>query len=161
MNWASSDSRCAPLKYNAALEVVVACPYFLPLHKFENGAWLHPSRLPLGGGWRGVCTSGPDSFTPDDGILQECCNMGYAHACPRLPATRSLDAVRFAVSRTGPGKIVLCYSCELAHRPVEHGLLEYDADRRSWPRPHRDARVQAMAQCFVEAHLASPPPESN
>src|SRR6266851_3660207 len=35
----------------------LACPFFLPSEKFDDGGWLHPSRLPLGDGWRGVCTA--------------------------------------------------------------------------------------------------------
>ena len=31
----------------------MACPYFMPVEKLENGTWPHPSRLPLGSGWRG------------------------------------------------------------------------------------------------------------
>src|SRR6266516_2526892 len=39
-----------------ARETELACPYFMPVAKLENGTWPHPSRLPLGCG----CT-GPNS----------------------------------------------------------------------------------------------------
>jgi hypothetical protein len=55
------------------------------------------------------------------------------------------------------------YVCEREHRPVEHGQLEFDLIESRWPRPHSDARVQKMAECFLTSYLTRkklPPPDS-
>jgi hypothetical protein len=78
------------------------------------------------------------------------------------------DAVRFAVSAPpdpavphGPDVGIvdavrvlrLRYVCERNHLPVEHGVLEFDLSRAAWLRRHDDARLQKMAECFLESHL--------
>lgn len=45
------------------------------------------------------------------------------------------------------------YVCERDHRPVEHGRLEFDVIESKWPHPHSDARVQKMAECFLQSYL--------
>src|ERR1041385_3352191 len=117
----------------------MACPYFMPLEKLENGAWPHPSRLPLGGGWRGHCTaSGHEGEFPSQDTLESFCNLGYAEPCPWAPRERAWDAVRFAVvsplqakrneasNGTVASKLLLRFVCERNHLPVEHGALEFD-----------------------------------
>ena len=47
----------------------------------------------------------------------------------------------------------LRYVCERDHRPVEHGDLEFDLSQATWVRRHDDARVQKMAECFLESYL--------
>src|SRR5260370_2007562 len=75
----------------------VACPFFMPVEKLENGAWPHPARLPLGCGWSGCCTApGHEGEVPSAHQLHEC-NLGYALGCGRLPKQRTWDAVRFFV----------------------------------------------------------------
>jgi hypothetical protein len=131
----------------------LACPYFMPTQKFEGGTWAHPSRLPLGFGWRGVCTAaGAQEIVPTDEQLRDSCNLGYARNCPNLPAERAWDAVRFAVAQDGETRIVVCYVCEAGHRPVEHGTLEYEVAQRSWIRSHPDARLQKMAECYLQSY---------
>jgi hypothetical protein len=131
----------------------MACPFFMPTQKFEGGGWLHPSRLPLGAGWRGVCTASPFGQTvPTDDQVRECCNLGYASNCPRLPAQRAWDAVRFAVARDCKERIVLCYVCEMGHHPAEHGVLEYETGPSRWTLWHRDSRIQKMAECYLECY---------
>jgi hypothetical protein len=73
--------------------------------------------------------------------------------------------VRFAVSapRDSAGgdeapavtarTLFLRYVCERNHAPVEHGDLEFDLSRTTWIRRHDDARVQKMAECFLESYL--------
>jgi hypothetical protein len=132
----------------------LACPFFRPTEKFEGGEWLHPSRLPLGGGWRGVCTASPsEQIVPSNELLRDCCNLGYAHGCPHLPAERAWDAVRFAVARDCEERIVLWYVCEIAHHPAEHGVLEYETGASRWTLSHRDHRVQKMAECYLQGYM--------
>ncbi len=126
----------------------------MPTRRSEDGAWLHPSRLPLGSGWEGFCTApGHEGTQPSDEELKEFCNLGYAAACPRLPRQRAWDALRFSIARDRDSQLLLCYVCERDHRPGEHGTLEYDALLRCWTRSHPDERIQKMAECYLESHL--------
>jgi hypothetical protein len=147
----------------------VACPYFMPVSKLENGNWPHPARLPLGAGWSGHCTApGHEGEVPPQHILEAFCNLGYATSCSWSPLSCAWDAVRFAVSaprdlgaRLNPAEaaalparvLLLHYVCEQNHRPVEHGDLEFDLSRAAWLRRHDDARIQKMAECFLDAYL--------
>jgi hypothetical protein len=144
----------------------MTCPYFMPTAKIEKGNWPHPARLPLGLGWSGHCTApGHEGQTPAQDVLETFCNLGYASGCSWSPPERLWDAVRFAVS-VPPGRneaqdamtvpvrtLLLRYVCERDHRPVEHGELEFDASRATWLRRHDDARIQKMAECFLDAYL--------
>lgn len=138
----------------------MACPYFLPTQKSESGEWLHPTRLPLGGGWIGSCSApGHEGIQPSDDELRELCNLGYAAKCPRLPVERSYDAVRFSVAReTGP-QLMLWFVCESGHHPVHHGQLEYNVSLGQWISSHPESRIQKMAECYVQSYLLrkSPP----
>jgi hypothetical protein len=42
---------------------------------------------------------------------------------------------------------------EKNHGPIEHGRLEYDHALARWNSSHPDARVQRMAECYLEAYL--------
>ena len=147
----------------------MACPYFMPVEKMENGSWPHPSRLPLGCGWKGHCTApGHEQQIPTQDILEAFCNLGYASRCSWAPAQRLWDSVRFAVmaplGQDARGKCALTsdepartlrltYICERDHRPVEHGELEFDVAMNLWLKPHVDTRIQKMAVCFLESYL--------
>jgi len=139
----------------------MACPFFMPVEKLENGAWLHAGRLPLGCGWDGHCTApGHEGEAPSQKELWEFCNLGYAEGCGRLPPERAWDSVRFAartVCREGKngtgGRIQVRYVCERGHRPAEDGTLEFDAAAQRWEQRHRDSRVQRMAECFVATYV--------
>ncbi len=132
----------------------MACPYFLPTERCDDAGWLRPARLPLGGGWRGVCTApGCEAAVPSDSELKEFCNLGYARGCARFPASAAADAVRFSVARDLGDRIELCYVCELAHAPREYGTLEYDPESRAWRRAHPDPRIHKMAACYLESYL--------
>lgn len=139
----------------------MACPFFMPMEKLENGSWPHASRLPLGGGWSGRCTApGHEDVLPSQVELREYCNLGYAANCGRLPQERLWDSIRFG-ARTicGDGKSVagwqvqVRYVCERDHRPVEHGTLTFDAVASHWELRHSDCRVQRMAECFLSSYL--------
>ena len=144
----------------------MACPYFMPVSKLENGNWMHPARLPLGGGWTGHCTApGHEQAVPSPDVLETCCNLGYAGSCGWAPVDRHSDAVRFAIS--SPAKntranssdseqarlVHLTYVYEQANRPAGHGELEFDLSTATWLRRHEDARIQKMAECFLESYL--------
>ncbi len=117
----------------------MACPFFLPSEKFDDGGWLHPSRLPLGSGWRGLCTaSSQPEMVPSDEQLKEFCNLGYAATCPHLPQERPWDAVRFSVTHDCEDRIFLDYVC---------------VDGAQWTRSHRDTRIQKMAECYLDSYL--------
>lgn len=138
----------------------MACPFFMPIEKLENGTWPHAGRLPLGCGWSGQCTApGHEGVIPSQEELQEHCNLGYAHGCGRLPLERAWDSVRFAARSFSDGKsgiaghIQVRYVCERGHLPAEHGLLEFDAAEARWQQSHRDERVQRMAECFLQTYM--------
>ena len=132
----------------------VACPFFMPTRRSDEGLWLHPTRLPLGWGWEGYCTApGHEGVVPDQRRLQEDCSLGYASSCPRLPAGRAWDAVRFAVSGENDTQVSVTYACERSHLPAEHGNLEYRVRDAAWAVRHPDPRVQRMAECFLESWL--------
>ncbi len=132
----------------------MACPFFMPTHRSGDGAWLHPSRLPLGAAWEGHCTApGHDGAIPAPQQLQNECNLGYSSTCPRFPAERPWDAIRFVVSRENESLIQLVYACEKNHVPAEHGNLEYRVQHAQWAVTHPDARVQKKAECFLESWL--------
>jgi hypothetical protein len=139
----------------------MACPFFMPVRRLENGAWLHAGRLPLGCGWSGECTApGHEGESPSHEELRDFCNLGYAEGCGRLPRERVWDSVRFAArtvnseekNGTG-GRIQLRYVCERGHRPAEHGTLEFYPAEARWGKKHRDDRVQRMAECFLESYV--------
>jgi hypothetical protein len=138
----------------------VACPFFMPTEKFENGAWAHPARLPLGCGWSGHCTApGHEGENPTVVELQQFCNLGYAESCPRLPRERPWDQVRFGarnVSSSSNGSkqcIHMSYVCERSHLPVEHGVLEFDVSADRWIKRHPESQLQRLAECFLDSYL--------
>jgi hypothetical protein len=130
----------------------LACPFFMPTRKYEDGAWTHPARLPLGSGWRGHCTApGHEGEIPEDDRLRDHCNLGYV-SCPNSPPGRVWDSIRFAVVRECEQQLTLRYVCERNHRPAEHGCLEYDNGLGRWLSSHSDVRIQQMANCYVQSY---------
>ena len=133
-------------------EPKVACPYFVPREVLNDGSWPHPSRLPLGAGWRGECCASGVEVSPLDSEIREYCNLGYARGCPRLPQERDWDAVRFSVASAKGDKVTLLYVCELGHAPVEHGKLAFDLNGERWLDAPADARVRRLAECYLKAY---------
>lgn len=126
----------------------------MPREKHDSSLWIHPARLPLGSGWKGECTApGHEGQIPADEQLRDGCNLGYAAHCPWCPPDRDWDSTRFGVSKESEQRIILCYVCEKEHLPIEHGTLEYNAALGCWNSSHADARVQRMAECYIEAYL--------
>lgn len=132
----------------------MACPYFVPQQILNDGSWPHPSRLPLGGGWIGTCCAADLHIAPSPTLLKDFCNLGYAVACPHLPAEREWDAVRFSVASAGPEQVTFRYVCELGHAPIESGKLSFDLRRETWVNAHSDSRVRRLANCYLETHRA-------
>ena len=139
----------------------MACPFFMPMEKLENGSWPHASRLPLGGGWSGHCTApGHENSAPSQDELREYCNLGYAANCGRLPRERAWDSIRFGArtvftdeKNLTARQIQIRYVCEREHLPVEHGTLTFDAVGARWELRHADHRVQRMAECFLASYV--------
>ena len=136
----------------------MACPFFMPVRKLENGAWMHAARLPLGCGWSGHCAApGHEGEVPSQEELRDFCNLGYAETCARLPQERPWDSVRFGARTVfnggKSGYIQIRYVCERGHFPVEHGVLEFDPVSARWEELHGDDRVQRMAECFLESYV--------
>ena len=132
----------------------MACPYFIPTERFEDGPWPHRKRLPLGDGWRGLCTARCDQqIVPSDDQLRQFCNLGYANRCQRLPAKHRFDAVRFSVARDRDQRIEICYVLESAHHPGTHGVLQYDSAAGRWAASHPDPRIQTMAACYLDSYF--------
>ena len=133
----------------------------MPVEKIENGNWPHPSRLPLGCGWKGHCTApGREGQAPAQDVLESFCNMGYAIGCSWAPSQRLCDSVRFSVSgptletaRQISAVLSLIFVLERDHRPVERGQLEFDVKKSVWRVPHPDPRIQKMAECFLESFM--------
>jgi hypothetical protein len=133
---------------------LVACPFFVPTRKLDDAGWLHPSRLPLGGGWQGLCSApGHEGAEPSDQDLHQYCNLGYAAECTWLPEDRACDAVRFSVAHDRGTRLLLWFVCETGHRPAQHGMLEFDVPLERWITPHPEARIQKMAECYLESYL--------
>jgi len=135
-------------------EDFVACPFFMPEQRFDAD-WPFPRRLPLGSGWAGTCTApGHEGVRPGEEELKSSCNLGYAKACSRLPAERHADAVRFALGEERDGILRVRFVCERAYLPAGHGELLYEKGSATWLLRHEDARVQRMAECYVQAQMA-------
>lgn len=131
----------------------MACPFFYPTEKSYTVAWSFPRRLPLGAGFCGTCRARYEETTPDDATLRECCNLGHAVGCGRLPATRQADSVRFSVAEDSQDQIVLAYVYDRGHLPVVHGKLEYDCGKRRWSNALDDPCVQRQAECYLTVYL--------
>ncbi len=133
----------------------MACPYFLPTERVASDLWPHRARLPLGDGFSGVCTApGHEGEAVAEQELKDFCNLGYAKCCPHLPEERHADAVRFIVTQDHENVIALYYTCERDHAPRDHGAMQYDCAQRRWASTHADARIQRMAECYLQSYLS-------
>jgi len=100
----------------------------------------------------GKAAPGHEPCTPANREL-EACNLGYAQTCPRLPKERSCDAIRFGVARDSNSLISLRYVMETGHQPAGDGSLEYDCVVNGWISTYPEARIQKMAECFLQSYL--------
>jgi hypothetical protein len=139
----------------------VACPYFVPLEIVGDGPWPHPSRLPLGAGWKGNCLGSGSELPASEDHLRDFCNLGYATSCPHLPQHRDWDAVRFSVAHASGHQLTLGFVCELGHAPMAHGKLICDFIRGAWfvshsssLGPQADPRVLRLAVSYLQTYRA-------
>ena len=132
----------------------MACPFFVPLEIVNDGSWPHPSRLPLGAGWTGNCRASGQELAISETNVRNFCNLGYATACQHLPRNRDWDAVRFSVARASQEQVTICFVCELAHAPIEHGELTFDLAGEVCHNAHADPRVLTLANCYLQAYRA-------
>jgi len=138
----------------------LACPFFSPTQRAYDLSFSHPTRLPLGASWRGVCNApNHEQAVPADFEL-ESCNLGYAKNCFRLPKSRDADAVRFGVSKQSPETVFVQFVLEAGHLPAGSGLLQYDHRRNAWLVMHPDPRIQRLAEAFLQSYLEKNPTPS-
>jgi hypothetical protein len=138
----------------------LACPFFVPLEIISDGSWPHPSRLPLGAGWRGNCGAATQEKPASEDQVRDFCNLGYASACPHLPLHREWDAIRFSIAQVSPEHVTICFVCELAHAPVESGNLTFDlagnvllgANVYSHVDSQVDSQVNSQVDSQVDSH---------
>lgn len=127
----------------------MACPYFVPLEIANDVAWPHPSRLPLGAGWRGNCHASGVELPAADDHVRDFCNLGYAAACPHLPEGRDWDAIRFCIAHESRNQLTISFVCELAHAPIEFGTLTFDLVADIWVDAKSDPRVMRLANSYL------------
>ena len=133
----------------------MACPFFVPLEIISDGSWPHPSRLPLGAGWRGNCGAATPELPASEDQVRDFCNLGYAAACPRLPLRREWDAVRFSIAHVSPEHVTICFVCELAHAPIESGNLTFDLTGKVLLDATVDSHADSRVDSHVDAHFDS------
>lgn len=128
----------------------MACPFFLPVARFDDRTWSIPPRLPLGEPFAGECHAAAEIATPDDATLRQCCNRGYGRGqCPRFPEHSDADAVRFHVIEQRNAELRIQYVFEKECWPVRHGVIEYGGTLRG----ATGAVLERQAAAFAESYL--------
>ena len=61
--------------------------------------------------------------------------------------------MRFSLACDLGAQLELWFVCEIAHRPAAHGKLAYDRALGQWISAHPDARIQKMADCYLQSYL--------
>jgi hypothetical protein len=130
----------------------MACPYFYPTARLENGSWVIPPRMPLGDAYAGECRAGAEAFRPDEARLREHCNTGYGRgSCEQFPVDASVDAVRFHLCAESEGLIRIQYVLEKDCWPVSSGALECSQPVEICG--NADTILTRQAASFVESYL--------
>ncbi len=131
----------------------MACPYFYPVAPDQD--WHKHPRLPLGDPYTGLCQVDPlRDCQPDPATQRQFCNVGYARTrCPRFPADEGPDAHRFSVIQDEAGSLRIFYVAEQAHRPLQHGVIEYSTSRRQFLNGHTGQLFLRQAEAYVESYL--------
>jgi hypothetical protein len=131
----------------------VSCPYFRPVERLEDGAWLRPPRVPLGDPCKGLCEAIAPSVEPTLEELRSLCNNGYARGrCPRFPQNAEGDAVRFSVASDAPDEVQIVYVLERDYGPIDHGRLVYRPSGGFVEAPV-NGLLLAQAGRFIESYL--------
>jgi hypothetical protein len=76
------------------------------------------------------------------------------HRVSASSALRDWDAIRFSVARVSPEQVTICFVCELAHAPIEHGKLTFDLASEVWLNVHPDPRVLESRKCYLQTYRA-------
>lgn len=111
---------------------------------------------PLRNFWSGTCHAEPAQpfEQPDERLLSECCNMGYAGGkCGRFPEAPGPDAVRFAVVRDADRMIFLSFAVEKNHLPYAQGVLEYSRAEQSFVVTHPNRLIEQQARAYLASYL--------
>lgn len=137
----------------------MACPFFVPLRRLDqgdhSGPWLNPPRLPLGEAYHGICQAlATEPFEPPESAQRELCNCGYARGrCDRFPAGSQADAVRFSVRRDRRARLEIVYILEKNHSPAEHGVFEYLVGEARMIGLPSHLRLEEQARAFLASYL--------
>jgi hypothetical protein len=132
----------------------VACPHFEPTkHRADAG-----TLLPLRDFWFGVCHADRAGFEPDERLLSDCCNMGYARGkCPRFPQAPGPDSVRFAIARDSDQRILVSFAVERDHRPHSQGSLEFSRPDGKFIAANSDSLIEKQAGAYLASYLRRRP----
>jgi len=131
----------------------MACPYFYPTARLDQGSWIIPPRLPLGDAYAGECRASSDAVQPDEAHVREVCNAGYGRGCcGQFPQAASTDAVRFHMAQDSGPLIRIQYILERDCWPVENGVMECSTTSREI-RGTENAILRGQGAAFVESYL--------
>ena len=131
----------------------MACPYFFPTARLDNGSWVIPPRVPLGDAYAGECRAMPEGFQPGESHLRNFCNVGYGRgACVHFPRDAGGDAIRFHLREESSALIRIQYVVEKECWPAGGAALEYSIVSREI-QGSADPIVARQAAVFVESYL--------
>ena len=132
----------------------MACPHFEPTkHRADAG-----TLLPLRDFWFGVCHADEAGFEPDERLLSDCCNMGYARGkCARFPQAAGPDAVRFVIARDSDQRILVGFAAERDHRPHSQGSLEFSRTDGKFVAADSGPLLEKQAGAYVASYLRRRP----
>ena len=132
----------------------MACPHFEPIkHRADTG-----TLLPLRDFWFGVCRADAAGFQPDERLLSDCCNMGYARGkCSRFPQAAGPDSVRFTIARDADQRILVSFAVERDHRPHSQGSLEFSRTAGTFASLNSDPLIEKQAGAYVASYLRRRP----
>ena len=114
--------------------------------------------LPLRDFWAGVCHAESAAFEPDERVLHECCNMGYARGkCSRFPSGSGPDTVRFAITADSGQMILVSFATEKDHYPHSHGVLEFSRAAGKFQTANADSLLEKQAGAYLASYLRRRP----
>jgi len=133
----------------------VACPYFYPVERIHDGAWIQPPRLPLGAPYSGLCRAVEgDAFEPAENALRECCNTGYARGrCTRFPVQASVDAFRFSIEAERDDVVEIVFVREREWSPTGYGRAQWIAGMVKCDEA-LDPLIERQMEIFVATYLS-------
>jgi hypothetical protein len=94
------------------------------------------------------------SWRPEDSVLRESCNLGYAREkCPRFPKGSGPDAIRFSVTGDQDGLLKIFYISEQNHEALEHGTFEYSVVEGKLLTAEVNNLLHKQVQAYVDSYL--------